>query len=70
MKTMIHKCARMLVASCLIAFSCVALNAASLGEVVSYEKSGNSLVVVSKNGKQVITPYSNEIVKVAVGRVW
>ena len=66
MKTMIHKCARMLVASCLIAFSCVALNAASLGEVVSYEKSGNSLVVVSKNGKQIITPYSNEIVKVAV----
>ena len=66
MKTMIHKSARLFVVSCLVAFSGVAACAALLGEVVSYEKSGNSLVVISKNGKQVITPYSNEIVKVAV----
>ena len=63
---MIHKFSRLITASLLILFSAVTVLASSLGEVVSYEKTGKTLTVTSKNGTLLITPYSNEIIKVAL----
>lgn len=65
MKTMIHKLTKLLLVFFALVCSSKA-SAAMLGEVLSYEKNGNSIVVISKNGKQIITPYSNNVVKVAV----
>ena len=66
MKTMIHKLGRLLSASLLILFSAVTVCAGSLGKVQNCEKTGNTIVVTSDNGKLLITPFSNDIVKVAV----
>lgn len=65
MKTMIHKFSRLFIAFLLIVFSAVTVCASSQGEVLNYEKSGKSLIVNTKNGKLVITPYTDAIVKVS-----
>lgn len=63
---MIHKFPR-LVAALLLTLSYVAaVSASSLGAVTGYEKSGNTVVVKSMNGKLMITPFSEGIVKVSV----
>ncbi len=66
MKTMIHRFGR-LMSACLFLF-CFAftINASSLGKVYSFDKKGNTLTVISRNGKLLITPCSDDIVKVAM----
>ena len=65
MKTMIHKFSRSFVALLLVVFSAAMVCASPQGAVLNYEKSGKSLVVNTKNGKLVITPYTDAIVKVS-----
>ena len=63
---MIHKFSRLIAAILFITFSITAINAQSLGKVIDYKKNANSLVITSENGKLEITPFGNEIIKVAV----
>lgn len=66
MKTMIHKLGRLIAACLLLLCFVFTANAGSLGEVLSFDKKGNTLTVTSRTGKLLITPCSNDIVKVAV----
>lgn len=66
MKTMIHGFGRLITACFLMICFAFNVNAGSLGEVLSFEKKGNTLAVTSRTGKLFITPCSNDIVKVAV----
>lgn len=66
MKTMIHKLGRLMTACLLLLCFVFTVNAGSLGEVLSFDKKGNTLTVTSRTGKLLITPCSNDIVKVAV----
>lgn len=66
MKTMIHKLGRLMTACLLLLCFVFTVNAGTLGEVLSFDKKGNTLTVTSRSGKLLITPCSNDIVKVAV----
>ena len=63
---MIHKFSRLTAAILLFVLAVATVQAQSLGKVISYKKNATSLVVTSENGKLEITPFGNEIIKVAV----
>ena len=66
MKTMIHKLSRLYAAIVLIAFFALSAQASALGKVKSHDKTGNSLTITSDGGKLIITPFTDDIVKVSL----
>lgn len=66
MKTMIHRFSRLILAALMVVFSATVMQASQLGRVRSFKTEGGTVVINSQNGKLLITPYSENIVKISV----